>query len=241
LSASGATGTDTYHWYTAATGGASINTGATYSPSLSATTTYYVSAVTTAGCESASRVQVVGTINSVPTETITTTGASNCGTGTVTLSASGATGTDTYHWYTAATGGASINTGATYSPSLSATTTYYVSAVTTAGCESASRVQVVGTINSVPTETITTTGASNCGTGTVTLSASGATGTDTYHWYTAATGGSSINTGATYSPTLSATTTYYVSAVTTAGCESASRVQVVGTINSIPTETITTT
>ncbi|HEY4800379.1 MAG TPA: M4 family metallopeptidase, partial [Bacteroidia bacterium] len=48
---------------------------------------------------------------------------SSCAPGIVHLSASGA---NTLNWYTAATGGTLINTGTTYAPSLSVTTTYYV-------------------------------------------------------------------------------------------------------------------
>lgn len=54
----------------------------------------------------------------------TTTGASRCGTGTVTLTASGS---GTLQWYNAATGGSLVNTGTSYTtPSLTTTTNYYV-------------------------------------------------------------------------------------------------------------------
>ncbi len=58
----------------------------------------------------------------------------------------------------------------------------------------------------------TTTGGSSCGAGTVGLSASGS---GTLNWYDAASGGNLVNTGNSYSPTLSSTTTYYVSNSTT--------------------------
>ena len=56
-------------------------------------------------------------------EAPTTTGGSSCGAGTVSLSASGA---GTLNWYDAASGGNLVNTGNSFSPSLSNTTTYYV-------------------------------------------------------------------------------------------------------------------
>jgi len=56
-------------------------------------------------------------------EAPTTTNGSSCGAGTISLSASGA---GTLNWYDAASGGNLVNTGASYSPSLSNTTTYYV-------------------------------------------------------------------------------------------------------------------
>ncbi|MBS4044655.1 MAG: hypothetical protein KGZ59_12695, partial [Chitinophagaceae bacterium] len=57
-----------------------------------------------------------------------TTPAARCGTGTVTLGATSSNNA-TLKWYTASTGGASVGSGLTYTtPSISATTTYYVSA-----------------------------------------------------------------------------------------------------------------
>src|SRR5690606_27181577 len=98
-------------------------TGATYTtPSLSSTTNYYV-AINNGTCES-NRSLVTATINAAPNAP-TTTGASRCGTGTVTLNASGGVAGQ-YRWYTAATGGIPI-TGQTNSsfttPSISSTTT----------------------------------------------------------------------------------------------------------------------
>lgn len=53
----------------------------------------------------------------------------------------------------------------------------------------------------------TVQGGERCGPGKVDLSA---TGNNTLNWYTAPTGGSVVNTGATYSPDLTTTTKYYV-------------------------------
>jgi hypothetical protein len=81
----------------------------------------------------------------------TTTPGARCGAGVVNLSASGCTG-GTLKWFTAETGGTQVNTGATYSPNISATTTYWVSCTTAEGCVSA-RTSVTGTINGNPTVT----------------------------------------------------------------------------------------
>lgn len=79
----------------------------------------------------------------------TTTPGSRCGSGVVNLSASGCTG-GTLKWFTAETGGTQVNTGTTYSPSISSTTTYWVSCTSAEGCVSA-RTSVTGTINGIPT------------------------------------------------------------------------------------------
>ncbi|MDR1543825.1 MAG: hypothetical protein LBS50_05345, partial [Prevotellaceae bacterium] len=55
-------------------------------------------------------------------------GNSSCGAGSLTLSATASSGTAVINWYAAATGGSPLATGGTYSPSPSATTTYWVDA-----------------------------------------------------------------------------------------------------------------
>jgi hypothetical protein len=59
----------------------------------------------------------------------TTTPASRCGTGTLTLSATNSPALSTITWYTTASGGVAIATGPSFTtPSISTTTTYYVQA-----------------------------------------------------------------------------------------------------------------
>lgn len=67
-----------------------------------------------------------------------------CGSGTVTLTASACSGT--YNWYSSASGGSSLGTSATYTtPSLTATTDYYVTC-TTSTCGESPRQAVTVTI-----------------------------------------------------------------------------------------------
>src|SRR6476661_1999443 len=107
----------------------------------------------------------------------TVTNASRCGTGSVTLTASGAPSGGSYAWYTVASGGTAIAgaTSATYTtPSLSATTFYYVSAVNSAANGSCvgPRSLVTATITPIPTVSITPSGATSlCPGGTVNLTA----------------------------------------------------------------------
>ena len=124
----------TINWYANSTGGTSLNTGISYTtPSLSTTTTYYVDA-TNNGCTTAARTAVIATVNAIPTITGTTPG-SRCGTGTVVLGASSSAGT--INWYANSTGGTSLGTGTSFTtPSIAATTTYYVDA-TSGSCTTA--------------------------------------------------------------------------------------------------------
>ena len=78
-----------------------------------------------------------------------------CGPGSVTLTATGAVGAQTYAWYAQATGGTAIQDDPDpdfASPSLPATTSYYV-AIRSAAIESP-RTEVIATVNSIPAKPI---------------------------------------------------------------------------------------
>ncbi|MGB5781189.1 MAG: hypothetical protein WBM42_04900, partial [Eudoraea sp.] len=193
LGATSSSGTATINWYAGATGGISLGSGTSFTtPSISTTTTYYVE-TTENGCTSTPRVAVIATINPSPTITSTTPGE-RCDTGTVTLGATSSSGTATINWYAAATGGASLGSGTSFTtPSISTTTTYYVE-TTENGCTSAPRTAVVATVTPTPTINSTTPGE-RCGPGTVILGATSSSGTATINWYAAATGGTSLGSG----------------------------------------------
>lgn len=77
-----------------------------------------------------------------------TGGTASCG-GSVTLSASGSS--SGYFWFTTSTGYEPIATTASYvTPALSSTTTYYVTAVNSSGCQSSPRTAVTATITAAP-------------------------------------------------------------------------------------------
>lgn len=217
-------------WYAAATGGSALATTNNFvTPSISTTTTYYAEA--TAGSCSSTRTAVVATVNTTPTIT-STTPASRCDSGTVTLTAVANSGT--VNWYANASGGTSLATGGSFiTPSLTATTTYYVEA-SNATCTS-TRTVVTATINATPT--VTGNANNRCDAGIVVLSASATAGT--LSWYAAASGGSAIGTGTSFTtPSISTTTTYYVESVN--GTCTSTRIAVIATVNASPTITATT-
>ncbi len=213
----------TINWYDAANGGNLVFTGSNFvTPSLTGTTTYYVEAVN-GSCTSAVRTPVTATINAIPAVT-STTPASRCGTGSVQLSAASSAGT--LVWYGVATGGTALGTGTTFNtPNIASSTTYYVEA--TNGTCTSTRTAVNATIDIAQTIT-STTPASRCDAGVLTLSASATGGT--LNWYAAATGGTILATGTTFTtPSLSSSTTYYVE-VTNGTCTS-SRIPVTASVN----------
>ncbi|MDZ4329994.1 MAG: choice-of-anchor D domain-containing protein, partial [Flavobacterium sp.] len=84
------------------------------------------------------------TVAATPTITSTTPN-SRTGTGTVALSAVASAGT--ISWYAAATGGTALATANSYTtPSITATTTYYIQS-TNGSCASSPRVAIVATVN----------------------------------------------------------------------------------------------
>ena len=131
------------------------------------TITYNVAADAVA-CTTAGSSNFLLVINAVPTIT-SIVNNSRCSSGTVLLQANSSSGT--VNWYTNAIGGGAIATGSTYTtPSLSATTTYYVDA-TANGCTTNSRTAVVATVNALPSVPtyIKTTPTCSTPTGTITI------------------------------------------------------------------------
>ncbi|MEY3443950.1 MAG: hypothetical protein RLZZ519_2231 [Bacteroidota bacterium] len=91
------------------------------------------------------------------------------------------------------------------------------------------------TVNATPAAP-TVAGRSICGAGNATLSGTPAGLAFSFRWYNAASGGTLLATGASYTAAYSATTTVYVSQFNTGtGCESA-RVPVTVTVNSLSTQ-----
>ena len=77
----------------------------------------------------------------------TAAGVTRCDPGSVTLTATGASGVQVYRWYANASTGTILFTGASFvTPSISATTTYFVSVFDPATCES-TRTPVAATIS----------------------------------------------------------------------------------------------
>ncbi|RKS00545.1 T9SS type A sorting domain-containing protein [Flavobacterium sp. 102] len=223
--------TGTIRWYDLPTNGTLLATGGTLNlVGLTTTTIYYVE-VTNGFCTSP-RTAVTATINSVPSVT-STTPASRCDSGTLTLQATASGGT--LNWYDAPTLGNLVGTGTTFiTPSISATTIYYVE--TTSGICNSVRTAVTATVNATPI-IISTTPNSRCDAGTVTLQASASVGA--LNWYNAPTLGTLVGTGNSFTtPSIAATTNYYVEAVN--GLCSSARTLVVATVNNSPTITSTT-
>ncbi len=222
----------TVKWYDAATGGTVVSTANPYTEDLSAAKTYYAASVSAAGCESATRLAVTGTVNEIPATPTNASSNSRCGAGQVAFSVDAASGC-TVKWYSAATGGTLLSTANPYTVSLSNTTTYYATSVSAAGCESATRTAVTGTVNAIPAAPADASSNDRCGSGAIDFEVSVDNGCSV-RWYDAASGGNVISTANPYTAELTETTTLYAAAVSAAGCESTTRLAVTSTVNPLP-------
>jgi hypothetical protein len=208
------------YWYTAATGGTLLDSGATFNtPNLNTSVTYFVE-TRSASCPSL-RSAAVATIIPLPSSP-TTSNVSICGPGLATLSAFSP---EQIYWYTVASGGTPVSTGPSYTPTVSTSTTYYVEAGNT--CRS-TRIAVQALIISPPNAP-TLINTTRCGPGTLVIQAISA---DQVNWYAVPSGGSLLDTGAFFTtPFISVTTTYYAEAGI--GCNSI-RVPVTASVTVAP-------
>lgn len=143
-----------------------------------------------------------------------------CDSGSFTFNAI-ATAGSTIRWFDAAVGGNLLATGPTYTtPTINATTTYYVDA----GCES-NRKSVKANVYDTPAIPVAEKDTyTNCGPGTLTIKATSNVGI--INWFTSATGGTSVFQGTTFTtPTISSNTTYYAEASNN-GCNNPTRTPV---------------
>jgi gliding motility-associated-like protein len=221
----------TYEWYDAASGGSLLGSGSTFtSPTLTTTTTYFLQ-TTVLSCPSP-RSAVTVTVNPIPAAP-TAPGITICtgSAGSLTATAPGGT----YDWYDAASGGTLLATNSSFTtPTLTATTTYYVES-TISGC-TGPRAAVVVTVNPFPVAP-TASGITVCSGSTGIISATAPGGT--YQWYNAASGGSLLGTGSTFTtPSLTVNTTFFVQ-TTVGGC-TGPMTSVTATVNPIPTAPVAT-
>ncbi|MFM7511006.1 MAG: gliding motility-associated C-terminal domain-containing protein [Bacteroidota bacterium] len=125
-------------------------------------------------------------------------------------------------------------TGSSQTVSPAATTTYIVSATNALGCSAASQVTVQ--VQNKPATPVVNP-VSVCSGSNAVLAVSAPSPALTYSWFSAATGGTAIQTGNSYSlSAVTAPATYYVEAASTAGCISDTRAIATLTINAIPAD-----
>ncbi|MBP6335343.1 MAG: CotH kinase family protein [Bacteroidia bacterium] len=214
-----ATDTAAIRWYTAAIGGALVESGSTFiTPVLFSDTIFYAEAGTF--CPSA-RLGISVDVNTTPMP-VGTDGA-RCGDGTVLLSASSLA---PITWYDSTFAGNVVGTGSVFTtPILTGNTRFYAEA--NAGCPS-QRASVLAIVDSIPLAPIALDQGS-CGPGSVSLTASSPV---QVYWYDAPVGGNLLYAGTNFStPAIAVTTPFYVEAGS--DCRS-TRIQVMAIIHDLP-------
>ena len=178
------------------------------------------------GCSN--NAQVTVTESATPTAPVLT-GYTRCGAGQVNLAVNNPDNNLTYNWYLTDNTGVVEATGATYAPTVTGTTTYYVSAQNAQGCSSA-RTSVTATVNQ-NNDVLATTPVTHCGPITVTLTATGNSNGTTLSWYSDANGNNAVAN--TENINVSTSATYYVASIDGNSCRSA-LVPMVVTIHDVP-------
>ena len=171
------------------------------------TMTYSVVATDPNGCTFNGNV-VITKNTSTPTGTAAVDKPSICYGDSVLLTSTAAAGCPPYN-YSWSNGVIVVSTAASFRAYPTANTTYTLT-ITDNSSQTYSPAGVPVSVNApVP---LSTTPASRCGTGTVTLGAT-ASGTDSLAWYAAASGGTNIGTGISFvTPIINTSTNFYVGA-----------------------------
>ncbi|TDD95269.1 Ig-like domain-containing protein [Flavobacterium cellulosilyticum] len=225
LTASGCNG-GTLKWYATANSTAVLGTGSPFvTPSISSTTSYFVSCTNAAGCEGA-RAEVIATVNPLPLAP-TGTDVTACFDNTAKTGSATAAAGQTIVWYTAATGG--TVTTAPSRTAVGSSSAYAGAKVTATGCEGP-RTLVTVTINPLPLAP-SGTDVTACFDNTAKTGSATAGAGETVVWYTAATGGTV--TTAPSRTTVGTSSAYAGAKITATECEGP-RTLVTVTINALP-------
>jgi len=225
-------------WYSSEFSTTALAVGNTYTtPALSANTTYYIGITRAAGCEGNVRVPVVLNVSNPVAPAYSNVGTTVCSTGATqqtTLSLVNPVPGTTYNWYSSQTGGASLASGTTYSPTVPLGTTSFFVEASIGSCVSPSRTKIDVVSTAVPaTPTVLTQSVTIQSGQNATLSATTTDVGAQLNWYETATGGTAVatNTPTFTTPILTATKTYYVEAQSPNGnCVSATRIPVTVTV-----------
>jgi gliding motility-associated-like protein len=218
-------------WYTTATGGIGSAIAPTPSTTTAGSTTYYVSGIL-GTCEGP-RTPLIVTVTGTPALPTVTSPVSYCT--NVTAVPLTATGTSLL-WYTSATGGTGSTTAPTPSTTTAGTTPYYVSQSTTGVVCEGPRALINVVINARPVAPTVISPIPYCqGVNALALTATGTT-SNTFLWYTVATGGTGTASAPIPSTSTVGSTTFYVSQITSATTCEGTRTPI--TVNVTPVLTI---
>jgi len=162
-----------------------------------------------------------------------TVSTNTCGDKIVTRTGTPTTG-DVWYWQTTASGVDQTNSNTTYTVSVAGTRNIFIRAYRPSNDTWSTGAGFVSVTVNLNVSAPATTGVTRVEPGAITFSVTPGTNGNSNKWYAAATGGTALATGLTYSPTVSGNITYYVSSYnTTSTCES-SRTAIAATVTPKP-------
>jgi gliding motility-associated-like protein len=174
------------------------------------------------GMPSEAELQIATSTTLTIPQITSTTPASKCDIGEVTLEAT--TNLGEIKWYENETGGSPIASGNQFTtPNLPNTTIYYIETLYNSCAKTSERIPITATINAIPIITTPQTTFTTCGPGEATLSVLSSEG-ETY-WYEGATNNSLVGIGTSFTRNFSKDANYYVEAVSN-GCSNGSRIKI---------------
>ena len=199
--------TQTYSWYSVASGGTALGGGTSFTtPALTSNTTYYIE--TSSGSCTSNRVPVTVSITTVTDPVVNN--AVVCTGNAATLTIQNPVAAQIYNWYNTATGGTALGTGTVYTTvGITAATVVYVEALNN-GCSNP-RIPVNVTIDNVTAPQAT--GDTVCAGSVATLFINNPDASLNYSWYDAPNAGTLIGNGVSVTtPVVSSETDFYVEA-----------------------------
>ncbi|MDQ6609253.1 MAG: T9SS type A sorting domain-containing protein [Bacteroidota bacterium] len=224
---------NTLLWYTSATGATGLSTPPIPSTSITGISSYYVSQVTSTGCQGP-RAKMDVSVIALPAAPIAGSSFSYCENSPASTLTATALAGHTLFWYTTAAGGIGLTAAPTPLTLIAGTTSYYVTQVnSTTGCESA-RTKIDVIVNPLPPVPAVTSPIQYClNVVTSPLTATALSG-NTLLWYNTNPGSVGSSIPPTPSSAIIGTVSYYVSqknALT--GCEG-SRAKIDAVTNPLP-------
>ncbi len=216
----------TYRWYETLTSVTPVGEGNSFTtPTLPKTTKYYVSLISPSGCEGARKEVIANVASYNPDLTSVAESPEICVGGYHSLTAQGAPAGSTYFWFDSMDGTTPLQEGALWTtPQLTATKTYYIESKSELGCSS-KRFAVEAKVSSDIPTLVSMPALEVCpGTEPALKLVAGDASNASYRWYESTTATIPVHEGMEWiTPPLESTTSYYVSALNSKGCESMER------------------
>lgn len=216
----------TYRWYESLTSVTPLGESNSFTtPSLPKTTKYYVSLISPSGCEGDRREVVASVVSYNPDLTSVAESAEVCVGTSHSFTAQGAPAGSTYFWFDSMDGTTPIQEGALWTtPQLTTTKTFYIESKSEIGCSSKRFAVEAKVSTSIPT-LVSMPALEVCpGTEPALKLVAGDVSNTSYRWYESTTATIPIHEGMEWiTPPLETTTSYYVSALNSKGCESMER------------------